>query len=791
MNNFLDKRIQDLYNNKTSLSTKTLKDATGSKEDIENLVKSIKEKSVDRALSLPREEKSSRVDALKLDSNFKSVNTQISNLFERSNKVSEILASISSVLSSEIASLNKEIDIVEKSIKNYAFLLADGKAYDYAFLDPFSDASNFDYSIEKIPDRNGSEFQKSDFAQVNPSSGTLSISSSYNKEFNINPDIYIKNFSTGASAPDLDATLNESVKYDSTSAWDVNFRTSTPLVSPLREFTELYGEEYAGALIAVDYTLSQPSPCDSFTIEPISGSDFELLQVIVFYDNEAQTKQSLLDKPFSLKTNSTLTFPVQAVKKIRCFYKQQSYVRKYQEQSTVELHLNDVYIKKNEKSNGLLNKKLKKLSNDVSAKNLSVPNFSFDTNDDGSIKSNKYNFRVKNKRFDSPSPDLILKSLAPRLNKDGGRVIDTNKSGQSSAALAKSNYTPYKSEASLGVENNKPILKTTSYKYEYSFGIKRVSVGLSSVKERAVYVSNKLPSPGDVGEVKLISSDTDYKDNSYDNPYLTSIEYSVTNVSKPISETDWIPILPSGQISVLSERLFFDEFGTAKLRFPGSYNDNIVVYKNGYSFDINPFGRLILDNNNNIKAININTQSYTEKDIFTAYYTPSSTADVVNFESAGFDVPPLISAYDSSGPGESFDSSGGQLYVALKNYPFIDSVAAAAAQYSPIYGLMGYSPVNVQFEDGTFAVNLTNYASAQNQSALDPNADNITFIHSKNVIMFNRRVTSKFRVYYQYLPANMRVRIVLRSNYKNTVTPQVDYYQVKTKTRSTNALLEM
>lgn len=795
MNNFLNKIIEDTPRAQRKLVQQVLAEATVDKSTIDTLANSIKIKGKNRTLLLQREDIYSRIGGGRINSNFRSTEKEIEDMFVRSNKVTTLLASIGDVLGSEIKSLNKDIDVVEKSIKNYAFLLADGLAYDYAFLEPFSDYSHFDKTSVIAPDRDHSVFTLDSFASVNTDDGSLVISDAYNKTYSVSSSVAFKNFSLDISeSANQTGNIGDAAGGDKNSAWTVKFTTPAPLVAPLKDFTDLYNEEYSGALIAVDYDLSQPAPCDSISIDPVAGNDFDLVQIVVYYADEDSTTKSVLSQPQTLDNKKTYYFPVRPVKKIRCFYRQISYVRKYQETAATSEPLNRWYNDKN-KNAAILSDKLKGLNAAIVAiqngrwNKDARPNFSNDKYDNNAVKlPSTATIRMEKYGFGQDNiSTLLLEAAAKNVNKQEGNIIDVDRAGVSITESEVYNYA--EADARVAVpKHNKPtsVVKTT-FKYEYNFGIKDIKIGLSTLKSTAVYISEKLPSPGDIGEIKLVSSEDNPTDISLDNTLLTSVEYSVSNVSKPEKESDWIPILPSGTTSVLSERMLFDEFGKSYFRFKASYNDNIVIYKNGNIIDITPFGKLLLDGQANIIGAQIDTQFYTSRDIFTCYYTPTVDANVVNFEASGFDIPPLVAMSDNDGPGEGFTSTSGQLSVSLKNYPFIDNAQAASSTYSPLYGMIGYSPISIKFEDGTIAYNLTNYTSPINQSALDPNSDAITFIHTKNVLMFNRAVSSKFRVFYQYLPANTRVRVVLRSNTDKFVTPKVDYYQIKSKTRFPNS----
>lgn len=785
MKNFLDNFIENGPASQRKMVQSILKEATGQKEDIDKLANSVRESGRNRDLNLTRETNYSRISGPKLSTNFRSVEQNISSMFENSNAITRLLASIEEVLDSELRSLDKDIDAVEKSIRNYAFLLSDGLAFDYAFLEPFSNTTNFNTAQMSIPDRDHSVFGAGEYAGINFSDGSLVITNGEVKNYPAQTSVVAQNFSNPSGNSGYSSQ-------ETGESWYVKLNSPVPLVSPLDLFTNLFNEEYAGALVAVDYSLAQPSPCDSITIDPIASSDFQIIQCVVYYADEDSTTKHLLSEPVSLDNPKTFYFPIKPVSKIRCFYRKSSYTRKYEDTAQAKYNLNQIF-QKNDNGSDLTSQKILNLTAELNAINMGVskadskPKFSFDRHDDGTIRpGTSETMRSEDFGFGGKEVShLMLEALARKVNTEDDKIIGIDKNGV--GISGESTYTPEAIGAQVYAKpNNKPILKTTSYNYEYSFGLNSVRIGISSKKDVGVYVSEKLPSPGDIGEIRLSSSEIHSYDTKLDNTLLTSVEYSVSNVSKPERESDWVPILPAGTSSVLSERMLFDEFGRAIFRFKASYNDNIVIYKNGYIIDITPFGKLLLDSTSNIIGVQIDPQFYTSRDIFTCYYSPIGDPTTVNFESSGFVTPPLAAIYDDDGPGEGFVASE-RLSISLSKFPFIDYAQASSVSYSTIFGMVGYSPISIRFEDGTSAINLTNYASPINQAPLDPDSDSITFIHTKNVIMFNRAVNSKMRVYYQYLPANVRVRVVLRSNSQKFVTPKVDYYQIKSKTRSPNS----
>jgi hypothetical protein len=322
-----------------------------------------------------------------------------------------------------------------------------------------------------------------------------------------------------------------------------------------------------------------------------------------------------------------------------------------------------------------------------------------------------------------------------------------------------------------------------SYSYRYILGLRSIKIKLADYKNRAVYVSKPIGVSGDISEVKLKESSVDYlsKTNT-SNIALTSVEYSVTNSPEYYNESSWKPILPFNSDIVVGERLFPDGNGVSSFRF-NALNDNITLYKNGDPYGAADLSSLYLrrENSNTIYGVRIPVNSYTSTDIFTCDYVPAQDASTVSFDNYGDKVGSYISYHDGDSPGQFFYGSDNLQYQ-LAYFPYIDYTQVDDSTYSSSIGLSPYSPIGVTFEDGSRAVNLTDYKLGT-ATTLDPVSASYSFLQSGNVLIFNKPVDKNFKVFYNYFPSTLRVRVVLRSNYFETVSPKVDFYQVKSKTR--------
>ena len=164
--------------------------------------------------------------------------------------------------------------------------------------------------------------------------------------------------------------------------------------------------------------------------------------------------------------------------------------------------------------------------------------------------------------------------------------------------------------------------------------------------------------------------------------------------------------------------------------------------------------------------------------IFVVSYNTGKDFSTITFPSLN-DLP-ITSIFDSNGAGESFPLTTGRNTINLSQLPYIDHMQVNASKYTTNLGMVPYQPITVILNNGTNAINITNYSSGQ-QANLGSFVSGYYYIQSGNTIMFNVPITSSFKVYYQYLISNVRVRVVERVNNITFASPTVSSFNVKAK----------
>jgi len=355
--------------------------------------------------------------------------------------------------------------------------------------------------------------------------------------------------------------------------------------------------------------------------------------------------------------------------------------------------------------------------------------------------------------------------------------------GSSSFSVSKnSNFLDYKN-----IEYSKPIksygmnglLRALSTlekgdAYEYAFSLQSLEFLLADNKQvdKAVFTSKKIPINSHIEAIKAAcrfnNSDQEIVSN-LDIPSSISYELSISNDDIPSSEYQWQPLAFSGQQSVDSEVLFLDSSnGTAPLRFRPIV-DTIRVYIDGLFCDPSLYYYSAVSNsikiNETILNSNSNSVYVASYDLDRLEYGP----DVIDFVKNN-SFKETVKRYQSGdGFGQRFNSLPGGKVAKLDYTPYVKPDISSTRTYNDKYGTVfsdGYKPITIRFEDGTYAVDLTNYTNYPQKVAFYASNQPL-FISNGKEITFDRQINQPFIVDYEYIPYNLRFRLVLRKNLKN------------------------
>lgn len=779
MRPYLNDYMQTLSNRRQARVSDLLEEARVGKSQLAAVVGGIESTIAGgNALLLDRVRPETRIRSTNLSLNVSSMRGRIEELFRVSNAIALLLNSHSALLASDIKALEDELLSMEKMVFNYAFLLADNQAYDYAFLESFTDALNRDNELTALPDRSALPFGPSEQAFVHTENGTLSLPESVLNSHGMEVQVLKSN----AGAFTIEQTsLRNMLTMGMSRGWKQVMRTPGNVNTPLPE-----GQNRPGAQVVLEFTLTEPAPSSEIQIMPYADLSVELLSVRTFKSEDDNVGSERLDGTRLLDRPLTVYFPMESVQRFHLVLNQPIFHRVDQHENTLEFRYHKMLSKINEQRVGLngtykrmyfVNTIEQSILLDVMGKgdqSISLPATNL-TPDHGPMSASEL---VMAFRFDRPS------LWHAGAQDDSYIIFNLLENNRDLEELDRNNTTSDLQKNMRILEDGNPVSQVVtkavdavgqdSHTYYYNLGLHYVGIGVESPGFKGVYVSKTLPAPGDIGELRIKTEQENYHamNSARHSKVLTSVEYSVSNKSNPENESDWRPILPVGTAFVEAERLFVDEDGNASIRFPADEGELLNVYRNGYAMSLTPG---VLDVVRGVPGtvigFKISAAVRAPEDIFTIDYYPAEDQTVVSFEDDDYAVPPLVAAHDNNGAGEGFLGTKDRNTITLNHKPYIDPNMVSQDVYQPIV---------VQLEDGTIAENLTDYRTSRSVSLP---AAGYYFIHSGDTIMFNQPIRTAFRVYYNYLQNNVRFRTVLRCNVQDFVSPKVDFVHLKAKTR--------
>jgi hypothetical protein len=348
---------------------------------------------------------------------------------------------------------------------------------------------------------------------------------------------------------------------------------------------------------------------------------------------------------------------------------------------------------------------------------------------------------------------------------------------------------------SLGEDN---LLTDNSSSYGESLGTQESEeIFKPSNHNKGCFISSRIAEGHHVEALKIsaqkannVYDSNEYSEKKFDIENLFSYELSISNKEIPENEYDWQPIVPYGSEDIESEVIFFNFDGVAKLRFPAKLG-SLVLYKNGNTINSSEF--IFKVDGKTIKMLDPSKMNV--KDIFVAKYSldfSKGSYDNIDLVQSGFFSETVKKYSTSEGDGQRFDSTNGLNYISIDYEPYVNQTLLTNSLYSQSFGTIfsadesGYSPVKILVNNREYAKNLTNYTSS-NQIAEFGSTSELSFIQSGKKITFNRVLSEPFTVMYEYIPANLRYRLVMRSNIPNNKgSISIDSLFVKMKTRNYN-----
>jgi hypothetical protein len=788
---YLNDFITTLTSRRQARVSQVMQDAVIGKEDLDSVANQLSTAvGAYTPLILNAEAEGSLIVSARISGVFRDTQIRVQDLYVAANVISLLLNSHAEVLSSDVKAIEDELLALEKMAANYAFLLGDGKAYDFASLEPFNNENGRDSFNYQVPDRAGLFFGSAEMAIILPSQGVLALS----------PQVQNHGITGQLMKTNVFGLYTEESAFANMftttggSGWSITVRSPRRVSTGLPE-----AGGRAGAQVLLEFETSQPAPASQIRVTPLAEFNLELLQARLFRSDDDSTgvdlmadeEIRLLDRP------TTLHFPMQIVSRFQILLNQPIYQRSAVMERIAETEGKILYAAMAVRKTGVedlfrrlyLISLVRQLAQDEGdlfsdrAFRISTPK----SGSPGGLFDNEYLLGVLSAgvgdgeawKPSNPIADAFYRMALdriPELRQFNKKWDDSQPTSTSDAV-----FTALPDPAP---QPQQPL----AYEYQYRLGLANVAVGVDSPGFKGVFVSKTLDAPGDIGVVRVKAAHTDFMltNTLRDSEQVTSVEYSISNAASPRSESDWIPILPIDTDVVTGERFLPDINGRGLFRFEADPASMVRLYRNGRVMQVSSESYLRPPTRQAVLGIALPIGEFGRDDIFTVDYRPVSDQTIQSFETRGFsETVPLVAAYGDQGAGEYFASTTGRNEVTLAHTPYIDNSAATAAYFSNLGGHLGYNPIVVQMNDRTIAINLTNYTDGPS-GELPLTSTGYFFRHSGRTLLFNQPVAD-FRVFYPYLRNSVRFRVVLRVNHKDFVSPSVDFVHLKAKTRRPNA----
>jgi hypothetical protein len=697
-----------------------------------------------------------------------------------------------------------------------------------------------------IPDRDGQDFSETNNAFIDPVSGTLKIGKGQDIKNIIRNVKSIKiatnynNYTTTNSS--FENLFNDNF-FDS---WSVTVKSPAILSAQLKDYIKYFNYDYSaisGAIAAVEITLQRPINIDTIRFQPNQSTNFKLLQAVVYHNSPLEANNItpsenytvLLNNPVLLNRVFDLRFNKKSINKIIFIFNQQDYVKNNRPPINSELNskvldsfvkaviddrknrfskFQDIiywFFKRKSTVKGI--SKNKKTDIDYYAYRFPQEFDSYINNLDQQIK--EFNNLIIEDRNVFTNTPVFVNAINSMLNTFSGKykIFDSDKyiegitagsslfasgfimgSSSNGRSTSAQQYDSGALAAPLTSISSQTSVLESNLGYEYSFSLKSIEFieTLNDNVNKAVFVSKKIPVNGQVvaAKIKPYFFNNNAGVASVNRSILApaSYELSLSNKPFPSSESDWIPISSYGNTFVQSEILFTNNItrkGTLRFR---AKNDSITLYKDGvlvprvsanYTYSVNENSISISES-----IFNINSRFIVSYDLDFSLSPP----DEVDFIKKNIILQSLKNYSTEDGSGEIFSSTNLNASVRLSYAPYVDRDSYSRIIYNKSTGTnfisnnAGYNPVRIVLSDGTVAVNLTNYSLSAEKVSFYSTTETL-FIQSGRNVVFNRVINQPFTVYYQYIPNDLRFRLIVRKNIIDLSDPiSVDSVILKMKT---------
>jgi len=271
------------------------------------------------------------------------------------NIIDSTLVTASTILYSEIMSLEKSIKDLQKYVDNYSFISGEDDLFNGSFVETFSDSMNIylNDSIKLEPiDRDGQKFLKNEVGIIDTVNGALKSGSSF-VEYPMTPKVmdYNSNYSQYVSS---ESKIEDLFSEASNKSWTVTVKSPSILRSKIKDidYDLNYNSEFLiGANSSFTIQLEKPQQINCIKISPNFGHDLQLLQIILYRNidksgvnpvsnssSSTGNKTYLLQRPLFLNSSKDIPFEEQQVSSVKFIFNQPMYKRVVNTATAQEMH---------------------------------------------------------------------------------------------------------------------------------------------------------------------------------------------------------------------------------------------------------------------------------------------------------------------------------------------------------------------------------------------------------------------------------------------------------------------
>ena len=774
---------------------------------------------------------------------------RIQRLFSGMNGVGLAINSMTDVLTAEIDKVEKDIENLELFINNYEFISGKDDLYTFNYIEKFNDylgSYKYDGSTFTIPDRDSTSFPDGGNGFIDSSIGLFKFGSDI-KYINVIDNIkdikITSNYDNYVTSSSDFANLFTETLYDS---WNVTVKSPVILNSNLSSYAQYLPYDYNlynGAQTAVEVIFRESILIDTLRLSSNSAGDMQLMQVCVGISDDAAF-ENVLNDSIKLKSIKEISFDKRQVKKVLFIFNQPTYLRSKigaivseQNSKSIASFINERVSQRIARFSKYQDIVYWYLKSRIDVSNVAKTKSEYDfysnkfplehdrfmdlVSDELFIETN-FSMDYKYDLIKSPALLNLIQSSFLSLVKNNS-IIDPVIYRESSTSMSRKmldvagNILSDKSNDKYSIKDQYWEYPISSFgtlgaaqamlteepidNYEYTFSLRSIDfIETNNHKvNKACFVSKRIPINSQVTGLKAKIDSINSVDSSilkdYDLKDLISYELSISGFGSPVLESNWYPIAFNDQVSIPSEVVFFDtkDYST-KLRF-GAVIDSIYLYKDGilceptkYTYNAATGLLRLLDE-----------KLFSPTSIFCVKYD----LDLIQKSPNELDFIKNNLMYDSirtygsaSGSGQNFTKTNSQNAVTLDYVPYVNFRLVQNTSYTNTIGTIfngdttGYSPVRVKLSDGSYAINLTNYTGRPQRVQFYQTSSTLFIQNGKNII-FNRPLNSKFTILYDYVPSNLRFRLIARKNIDNLNTSlQIDNVILKMKTMDFNPIYD-